>query len=229
MNWKIKRIYAQRMRVKMTEYDFIVQEPWLFEDYIMPDIERNMIIRMINTNSGELFPFCSAHKMMIDTLEYYKEQKLDFYIQIESLPNTVRMRLISLLVSALGIQAEKFVTIIQHNMKWFTILFEDVEDENGEKVVDLVFIQDETLGAEPAFVLEFLGHKELDANQFEYLTVLYDRLIQKHGFVRLRDSDYVDGIEDLLREAYCDFLNDALNHSEESEAFDEEEGEEEEE
>ena len=171
-------------------YDFIIQKPWLLDEYIMPALEKEMLVRLTNDQSGEMFPFRSVHILAIDTLEYYKEQKIPFSIEVHSLNSTVRMRFVSLLANAIGSREGRHTTIEYHDaaVPYFTLRFDYVEDEQGNMVtsVDYSLPQRDDV---PALTLELLGYKD-SGGVFEYLTVLYDRQQQKHGFVRLLDGAY---------------------------------------
>jgi len=176
------------------KYKFIIQKPWLLEEYNMSALEREMIVRLSNDKADEMFPFKSAHEMMIDTLNYYKEQKVSFNIEVYGLPSAVRMRFISLLANAIGINNKMFVGVsYSSEIPHFTLNFKPEVDEKGNFVTGVVYFAYENVEDPPALILELLGHKEVKKG-FEYLTVLYDRQQHKHGFVR-----FVDGEFDLVK------------------------------
>ena len=179
------------MRVKMTEkYKFIIQKPWLLEEYNMSALEREMIVRLANDQTDEMFPFKSVHKLLIDTLDYYKEQKVGFNIEVYGLPSVARMRFISLLASAIGTKNNMYVTVSYGpDIPHFTLLFDYIEDEKGNFVTGIQYVAWVGNLDPPALILELLGYKEIKKD-FEYITVLYDRQQHKYGFVRFVDSDF---------------------------------------
>jgi hypothetical protein len=208
----------------MTDYGFIVQEPWLLDEYEMPDIERGLLVRLTNDQSGEMFPLKSVHQMLIDTLEYYRRQKIPFAIEIHGLNSIVRMRFVSLIAVAIGKDMGR-ATFIRYErdtsgIGYFILFFDYIEDEDGEVVTDVTFLDLPVSPIIPAAIVELLGYKKIgNGAGFEYLTVLFDRKYQKHGFVRFVDSDYyLEMLEqelllqylDLADEYYCIEADDEL-------------------
>lgn len=183
------------MRVKMTDkYKFIIQKPWLLEEYNMSALEREMIVRLSNDKADEMFPFKSVHELLINTLNYYKEQKVSFNIEVYGLPSAVRMRFVSLLASAIGIDNKMRVGVsYSAEIPHFILNFNPEVDAKGNFVTGVVYFAYESVEDPPALVLELLGYKEVNKG-LEYLTVLYDRQQHKHGFVR-----FVDGEFDLVK------------------------------
>jgi len=192
----------------MTDYDFIIREPWLLDEYIMPALEKEMLIRLTNSHSGEMFPFRSVHELAVETLEYYKEQKIPFVVEVHGLESVVRMRFISLLVAAIGIQEDRHTTVAHDkDSSSFSLVFDYILDENDEYVTAVDYGVNFEIANDPAFVVELLGYKKRGSG-FEYLTVFYDRQRQKHGFVRFTDADYLD-IAELQVELMLQYLSTA--------------------
>jgi len=204
----------------MTDYRFIVQEPWLLDEYEMPDIERGLLVRMTNDQSGEMFPLKSVHEMMINTLEYYRRQKIPFAIEIHGLSSIVRMRFVSLMAITIGKDMGR-ATFIRYerdtsDREYFILYFDYIEDDDGIAVTDINFNESPILQRIPAFIVELLGPKRIGDDVFEYLTVLYDRQRQKHGFVRFVDTNYyLEMLEQELLIKYLDVVDTYYYYEEE--------------
>lgn len=206
----------------MMDYEFVIKEPWLLDEYDMPDIERGLLVRMTNDQSGEMFPLKSVHEILINTLEYYRRQKIPFAFEIHGLNSIVRMRFISLVAVAIGKDMGRatFITYERDDSdrEYFTLHFDYIDDDDGIAVTDINFNESPILRRTPAFVLELLGPKKIGDDVFEYLTVLYDRQRQKHGFVRFIDSNYyLEMLEQELLIKYLDVVDTYYYYYEEEE------------
>lgn len=182
-------------------YNFIIQEPWLLDRYEILPMERELILKKVNTH-GDMFPLVSAHGLLIENLLFMENHPDEiFTIKIYGRSCEAKQRLYVMLILILGILKHRNVSIyVDPVYACVTLVFREVSltEEISWKYMGVLERE-----IDSDIVIEYIGYEKNSSNKYEYLTVLYDRFRQKHGFIRFTDEHTE---LDAYLESYLEYL-----------------------